>query len=249
MNYQAAELSSLIQDDAPLRAEARQRKEQFDYTSIHPEEEEKYSAKGWALHASGVNKVKLRRPKTHHALLEDRVWLLLHKLGYPVLSARGCKVRFARSDGSIGEKEVDVFAKDDETCLIVECKSRERRGKRSLQINIHETAQLQKPIATALRKHFGLGFKPKLIWLYATENIIWSEQDLERAQAENIRVITEKELQYFEAFASYLGSAGRHQFLAEFLEGQEIPALESVKVPAVRGNFGPHTFYSFAIRA
>src|SRR5205807_2990725 len=69
------------------------------------------------------------------------------------------------------------------------------------------------------------------------------------AESENIRVITEKELQYFEAFASYLGSAGRHQFLAEFLEGQEIPALENVKIPAVRGSFGPHTFFSFAISA
>jgi DNA sulfur modification protein DndB len=34
--------------------------------------------------------------------------------------------------------------------------------------------------------------------------------------------------------------------LAEFLSGQEIPGL-ATKVPAVRGNFGPHKFYSFAI--
>ncbi|MBS0223241.1 MAG: hypothetical protein JSR91_21130 [Proteobacteria bacterium] len=45
------------------------------------------------------------------------------------------------------------------------------------------------------------------------------------------------------------GDAGRHQFLAEFLEGQQIPALEGVKIPAVKGRFGPHTFYSFAISA
>lgn len=249
MNNQMPDLSPLIDGEQHLRTEARHRREQFDYTSVHPDEEEKLSAKGWVLHSSGVNKVKLKRAKTHHALLEDRVWLLLHKLGYPVLSARGFKIKFSRSNGSIGEKEIDVFAKDEETCLIVECKSREKRGKRNLQTNIHETAQLQKALANSIRKHFGASFKPKLIWLYATENIIWSEQDLERAQAENIRVITEKELQYFEAFATYLGSAGRHQFLAEFLDGQEIPALESIKIPAVRGSFGSHTFYSFAISA
>ena len=243
------DLLPLITDAQQLRSEARQRKEDSDYTSVYPEDEEKWIAKGWQLHSSGVSKLKLRRSKAHHALLEDRVWSLLYKLGYPALSGKGFKVRFTRSDGSTGEKEVDVFAKDDETCLIIECKSREKRGKRSLQTNIHETAQLQKPIANAIRKHFGASFKPKLIWLYATENIIWSEQDLERAQADNIRVITENELQYFDAFANYLGPAGRHQFLAEFLDGQEIPALENVKIPAVRGAFGPHTFYSFAISA
>lgn len=243
------ELVPLIEDVQQLRSEARQRKEDFDYTSIYPDDEEKWFAKGWELHAPGVSKLKLKRAKTHHALLEDRVWSLFYKLGYPSLSGKNFKVRYNRTDGSVGEKEVDVFAKDDETCLIVECKSREKRGKRNLQTNIHETAQLQKPIANAIRKHFGQSYKLKLIWLYATENIIWSEQDLERAQAENIRVITENELQYFDAFANYLGPAGRHQFLAEFLEGQEIPALENVKIPAVRGSFGPHTFYSFAISA
>ncbi|MBN9488193.1 MAG: DGQHR domain-containing protein [Alphaproteobacteria bacterium] len=249
MNLPVADLASLIVGDQQLRTEARQRREEFDLTSIYPEEEEKWLAKGWTLLSSGVSKLKIKRPKTHHALLEDRVWSLLYKLGYPVLSGKDFKIRFVRSDGSIGEKEIDVFAKDDETCLIVECKSREKRGKRNLQTNIHETAQLQKPIATAIRKHFGAGFKPKLVWLYATENIIWSEQDLERAQAENIRVITENELQYFDAFANYLGAAGRYQFLAEFLEGQDIPALENVRIPAVKGAFGPHTFYSFAISA
>lgn len=242
-------LSSLVQDEQQLRAEARQRREQVDITSIYPEEEEKFAAKGWTLLSSGVSKLKLKRAKTHDALLEDRMWSLFHKLGYPVLNSKGFKVRFKRQDGSFGEKQIDVFAKDDETCVIVECKSRDKRGKRNLQTHIHETAALQKPIASAIRKHFGGEFKPKLIWMYATANIIWSEQDLERAQAENIQVVTESELQYFEAFAGYLGSAGRYQFLAEFLEGQDVPALENVKIPAVRGSFGPHTFYSFAISA
>lgn len=245
----AFDLVPLVQDAQQLRTEARQRKEEFDYASIHPAEEEKWFARGWAPHATGASKLKLSRAKTHHALLEDRVWSLLYKLGYPVLSGKNFRIRFTRSDGSVGEKEIDVFAKDDETCLIIECHSREKRGKRNLQTHIHETVQLQKPIATAIRKHFGPTYKLKLIWLYATENIIWSEQDLERAQSENVRVITENELQYFDAFANYLGAAGRHQFLAEFLEGQEIPALTNVKIPAVRGSFGPHTFYSFAISA
>jgi hypothetical protein len=37
--------------------------------------------------------------------------------------------------------------------------------------------------------------------------------------------------------------------LAEFLEGQEIPNLQNVRVPAVKGHFGPHTYYSFVVSA
>jgi hypothetical protein len=41
-----------------------------------------------------------------------------------------------------------------------------------------------------------------------TENIIWNENDLERAEAANIRVVTENELSYFETFIAHIGSAG-----------------------------------------
>ena len=73
MNLPQEGLLSLIQEDQQLRAEARQRREQFDITSIYPEEEEKFAAKGWTLLSSGVSKLKLKRAKTHDALLEDRV--------------------------------------------------------------------------------------------------------------------------------------------------------------------------------
>jgi len=42
-----------------------------------------------------------------------------------------------------------------------------------------------------------------------------------------------------------MGSAGRFQFLAEFLEGQDIPGLSNLKVPATRGSLGKNKFYSF----
>jgi DNA sulfur modification protein DndB len=100
-----------------------------------------------------------------------------------------------------------------------------------------------------VRSHFGNRYNPKIIWLFATANVIWTEKDAERAEQANLRIITENELQYFEAFVSHIGTAGRYQFLAEFLEGQEIPHLENVRIPAVRGRFGAHTYYTFVISA
>jgi DNA sulfur modification protein DndB len=234
-------------DDGDLAGEYRLRRDEFEYTSVHPSRESEYLAKGWELHVHGQSRVRVKRRKVHNALLEDRMWILLYRMGYPVLSGRNFTISYKRQDGSQSKKEIDVFAKDEETVLIVECKSCEQRRKRSLQKDLHETEALKKPLADAVRKHFGPAFKPKVVWLYVTSNVIWSEQDLERAEASSIRVITENELQYFEAFIAHLGTAGRYQFLAEFLQGQEIPNLSNVKVPAVKGAFGKRTFYSFAI--
>lgn len=191
----------------------------------------------------------MKRLKRFDRLLEDQVWCLFYRMGYPVLSGPRFRIQYKRSDGSVGTKQVDVFAKDDETAIVVECKARETRGRRPLQKDIHETENLQKSFSRAIRSHFGAGFNPKIIWIYATSNIIWAEKDLERADAANIRVITENELQYFEAFIGHIGTAGRYQFLAEFLEGQNIPGMEDVKVPAVKGKFGAHTYYSFVVSA
>ncbi len=114
-----------------------------------------------------------------------------------------------------------------------------------MQKDLHETKSLQGPLANAIRGHYGRDFKPKIIWIYFTHNIIWSEPDLERANAIHVRVVTENEFNYFEAFIKHIGPAGRFQFLAEFLEGQVIPGLSNVRVPATKGKLGKHTFYSF----
>ena len=90
-----------------------------------------------------------------------------------------------------------MYAEDDETAIVVECKSRESRGRRSLQKDIHETAALQEYFRNSINARFADRSKPKIIWLYVTKNIIWSSPDLDRAIAAGIRIITENELQYF----------------------------------------------------
>jgi len=223
------------------------RRDTFIYESIHPADIEKYEAEGWIVHKESKTRVRVKRPKTHDRLLEDQVWCLFYRMGYPELNGARFKVKYTRQDSTTSEKQIDVFAKDDETVVVVECKSRETRGRRTLQKDLHETESLQKPIANAIKQYYGVNFKPKIIWAYVTNNIIWSEPDLERAGAMNVRVITENEMQYFDAFIRHMGPAGRYQFLAELLEKQDIPGLSNVKVPAIRGKLGGRPFYSFVI--
>lgn len=142
-------------------------------------------------------------------------------------------------------KKIGVLAKDDETVIVTECKSSEKMGKRSLQKDLEEFGNLKGPISKAIKQHFGTEYKPKIIWLFVTNNIAWSQPDRQRALEQNINVVTEKELRYYLQIADHLRAAARFQFLAEFLQNQKIPEMENARVPAVRGKLGGKTFYSF----
>lgn len=235
--------------DQELRATYRRRRDPFVYKKVPAEEERAYLDEAWIVHKPIRSHTWMKKPKSPETRLADRIWCLFFQMGYPVLSGENFTIQHKKSDGTSGTKSVDVFAKDDETAIIVECRARETRGRKSLQKDIEEIQESQRRLAQSVRTHFGGGYNPKIIWLFATTNIIWAEKDAERAEQANLRIITENELQYFEAFVAHIGTAGRYQFLAEFLEGQQIPHLENVRIPAVRGRFGAHTYYSFVISA
>ncbi|MFZ6673169.1 DGQHR domain-containing protein [Undibacterium sp. Xuan67W] len=187
----------------------------------------------------------MKNAKTLQCLLEDQVWCLFFRLGYETLSSENFKIGIEDLSHNQIEKEISVLAKDDETVVVAICRSKESRGRKSLSKELNEFANHQKAIANSIKKSFEANFRPKIIWMIVTQNIIWSEADVQTANEKHIRIVTENELQYFDAFAKHLGPAGRFQFLAEFLEGQEIPELKGIKVPATRGTLGNHAFYSF----
>jgi DNA sulfur modification protein DndB len=208
-------------------------------------------ADGWIFQKKVKgHKARLQKPLSIDAQLENRVWLLFYLMGYREIGGgRDFRIRFTRKNEQGGEKQVDVFAKDDETVIIVECKACEKPKKRSLQKDIEEFANLKGHIARAIKEHYGAKFKPKILWMFATQNVQWSTQDAARAKGENIHIITERELRYYLQIAEHLRAAARYQFLAEFLRGQKIPELANYKVPAIRGKLGPHKFYGFITNA
>lgn len=123
----------LIDDKKLLASEYRRRKSGNDVKSVHSADVSLEEAKGWLVQRAGKRTTQLKRPKKHENLLEDRVWCLLYAMGYRELNSAHCRVDFTRSDGSTGKKEIGVYAEDQETVLVVECKARKDRGRRSLQ--------------------------------------------------------------------------------------------------------------------
>jgi DNA sulfur modification protein DndB len=239
-------LGPIHADPRSLRRESAKRRKQFDEKAIPVEEITTYEANGWIVSRKLKKATRIRHEKPLDERLENRFWMLLYKMGYPEMnSGRKFTVLIERKGAEPLRKQIDVLAKDEETVVVAECKASDKVGKRSLQKDVEEFANLKGPIAQAIRKHYGEAFRPKIIWLFVTENIIWSKPDKERACGENIRVITERELRYYSQIAEHLGKAARYQFLAEFLKDQKIPELTGKSVPAIRGKLGGKEFYCF----
>ena len=238
-------LHPLVADPKEAASAFRKRKSLNIEQTVHPADVAEEVERGWVIQREGKRAVRLKRPKSHDRWLEDRVWCLFFSMGYPVLNEAGFKITFEREDGSIGRKQVDVYAEDEETVVVIECKSKDQRGRRSLQKDLQETISLQEYFRQSIYKRFEGKPKPKVIWVYATSNILWSVQDIERAEAGGIRIITENEIQYFETFIKHMGPAGRFQVIGEFLKGQKVPGLSNVKLPAIKGRIGGETYYSF----
>jgi DGQHR domain-containing protein len=242
-------LTPLLTDTTARTREAIKRRKPFDYVTVAEPEVATLEASGWSVEKRLAYKVRMRRQKIFDERLENRFWMLLYKLGYPELNqGRGFQILVQRKGAAPLRKQIDVFAKDDETVIVAECKACDKITKRSLQKDIEEFANLKGPISQSVVTHYGNRFKPKIIWVFVTENILWSEPDRQRAAGQNIRTITERELRYYAQIAEHLGKAARYQFLAEFLRDQEIPELKRKTVPAIRGKLAGRKFYCFVSR-
>lgn len=239
-------LGNLVIEFGEKRAEYARRSKPYDEETIEPPLRASREADGWSLQRENKNSLRMRRPKRFDEVIENRFWNILYRFGYAELNkGRHFRVIVGKGDDAI-EKQIDVFAKDDETIVIAECKACKVPTKRALQKDLNEFAGLMKPMADAIRKHYGDGFKPKIIWCFVTDNIRWSDEDLKRAADHKINVIQGLELIYFEEFSKKLGPAARYQFHAEYLENQKVPALAGRKVPAVKTKLGGKTAYLFS---
>ena len=188
--------------------------------------------------------MRLAKSKPIDQAFEDEIWCLLYKIGFENLNKdRKFRIKLLSNNKSPG-KQLDVFAKDDDTILIVECKTSEKPSKKDLQKDMGEVVAIREDVRKLIYTHYGK--KLKLGWIFATKNIIWSEPDLERASNYEISVIREQDITYYFELSKHIGTAAKYQLLADIFKNKDIPGL-NLEVPAIKGRMGDDYFYSFAI--
>ena len=202
-------------------------------------------ADGWRTVRKNAKSTRMAKAKPVAEQLEDEAWSILAQMGFKEMS-KGRQFTIAVEDG-LPPRQIDVFAKDDETVIIVECTRRDTPGKRSMTQLIEKIRAIRGNLHKSIRKAYGSKAKLKVKYVIATRNISWSDVDLAKCKKAQVAVIADGELDYFVALVQYLKHAARYQFLAHMFSGQKIDGLAK-KVVATRGKMGGEIFYIFLIR-
>lgn len=202
---------------------------------------------GWEIYKEYADEkfVGLKREKPIDEQFEDKVWTLFAKMGFTYLNAdRNFEMSYDFRNPNFTQ-QIDVFAADEESIIIVECKAsnsvvpKEQDFKKQIEA-LH--GQME-----GLAKETRLKFpnrKIKFIW--ATHNYIISRADQKRLEEWNIIHFSDAVIEYYIDLVKHLGKSAKYQLLGNLFANTEISNMDD-KIPAIQGKMGGFTYYSFSI--
>ena len=234
-----------LDDVSTLRGEIRKRKDKFIHNTVRKTRRKEYEDGGWEVAKENVNTYRMKKPKTHDVQFEDRVWALFARLGFEQMNKdRNFRIQYSK-EKEIPGKQIDVFAADSETVILVECKSAETRKRTIFSKDIAELGHIKEPIFNTIKNHFSPK-KPKTAWIFATNNYIISTPDKLRLDENNILHFSQDDIQYYEHLVDLLGSVARYQLFGSIFRNQRIIGL-NYSTPAIKGKIAGFTTYSFSV--
>jgi DGQHR domain-containing protein len=231
-----------------LRGLASRKSKSDEFKSVrHPLVDEEVAA-GWFVHKRNKTTTRLRRPKSHDRLLEDRVWTLFYRMGFKHLSGQGGAYQLVDEKDPRGpDNQMDVVAVDDEVAIVVECKSSEKPRKfNDFSKDLAKHTSLRDRFTRSARQQFPSGSKRPSLFAFWTAGIVPTGNDLVRAESEHVALLEETDLKYYEQLVDQVGTAARFQFLSDVLKGRTVSGLE-LTVPAIRSKIGRSTAYTFCV--
>lgn len=202
---------------------------------------------GWEEYGAPLKtKTRLRKPKSHNAQFEDDVWCQLYRLGYRMLNVdEPFCLPFGQE--SSDKKQIDVVAIDDDSVLLIECKSSEVSSKPPSYKTEFEALRLRLAgYKKAIDQAFGPGRRLK--YIFATRNIRISRNsaDIQRLIDAGGFYYNDNTFEYVDSLIKSYRDAAHYQFMGLIMKGQVINK-EKIEVPAIEGTMGGKTYYMFSL--
>lgn len=231
-----------------LRGLARARSRDYVTKTIAPPLLEQTLSEGWQILQKNRRSIRVSMTKRHGDYFEDRVWMLLYRMGFLYLSGvGGASLKIDPKDPDSPKTQIDVVGIDEEVSIAIECKSSESYSRRpQFSEELGKLALIRARFATSVNQQFPEPVKRQSALAMFTSKIILSENDRKRATDAGITIFDEKDLEYYEGLVAHLGPAAKYQFLADLLPGKHIPGL-TLRVPAIRTRMGGHNCYTFSV--
>ncbi|MBP2633207.1 MAG: hypothetical protein H6Q70_3835 [Firmicutes bacterium] len=200
---------------------------------------------GWEEYKSYKNDkiVGVRKSKKFDEIFEDRVWSLFVRLGFTYMNKdRYFEMSYDYQNPNITQ-QIDVFASDEETVLIVECKASESIKDGVFKKNIEAFHGQMDGLRREAQKKFP---KAKVKFIWATQNYIISPADQAKLREWDIIHFSDAVISYYYELIKHLGTCARYQLLGNLFANQEIRNMDDL-IPAIQGEMGGHKYYSFSI--
>ena len=174
-------LAKLVSDDDILSLNPI-RKNKYEIKSLQNHYKDQIAqalAEGWEIDREFKTTVRLRKSKYRDVYFEDRVWSLFASLGFHTMNRdRQFRLPCDKKNPNLTQ-QIDVFAKDDESILIIECKSALKPCKGDFKKELDAIKGNYKEIVDSIKGLYP-GTKPKIKYILATENYTLSEPDKQR---------------------------------------------------------------------
>lgn len=222
----------------------------YEFLSIKDSELQEAEQNGWERIKKGRvkkgSKVRIQKPKKDEERFENRVWRLLANLGYKQLNIdRNWELPFGSNP--VDKHQIDVFAKDDDSVLLVECKCAKATGTQtSFKDTLDAYDRAMKGFPAAIRDLFP-DETLKIKFIFAIKNYVMGEADRARLEQFGGRLFEEETIAYFETLKKEEGPAAVYQFKGFPFHGEE-PPFPKTDIPAIRGKMGEQTYYAFSAK-
>jgi len=143
-------------------------------------------------------------------------------------------------------KQIDVFMKDEDSAIVVECKAAKEKGKKKyFSPIIEEISGMRSGISQTIKEHYE-NKDLSIGWVIATKNYHWTEDDKKFAKKKGVAVFTDVEIEYFNDLFKQVGTSAKYQLLAKVFPNKKIKSM-SLEVPAIKYSNAKSKFYSFGI--
>lgn len=202
---------------------------------------------GWEEYGTPLKtKTRLRQVKSHDVQFEDDLWCQLYRLGYRTLNFdENFCLPFGQ--GPTDKKQIDVVAIDDDTVLLIECKSSEIAARPPSYKTEFDALRLRLDgYRKAIDQTFGPGRRIK--YIFATRNLRLNRDsaDIQRLVESGGFYYNDNTFEYVDSLLKSYREAAHYQFMGLIMKGQDINK-EKIEVPAIEGMMGDKTYYMFSL--
>lgn len=244
---QIIELNSKLSSDSSLLGKIYKSKKKAKHTiSVDHNLVADYEKEGWEVDDVLKTKTKLSKAKEHSKIFEDEVWCQMYELGFRTLNIdENFELPFSKDPKD--KKQIDVIAINEETALIIECKSSKKLKKAPSYKDEFDLLGLRIDGFSKTLKQL-LNDSIKVKYIFATRNLRIDNDsvDMKRFYSTNSYLHNDSSFQYVNSLTKNYKNAANYQFMGLLFKNQLINN-QKIEIPAVEGEMGGLKYYMFSI--